>query len=295
MKLSIITLMLVQFLSFRAYSSIIKVKSEKVPLELKVLIESLELHKDNTDKIKVQLSQVEEIILKNPDEALIKYLVKIESSKFVLRWFAEKLNPIVFDVTPDNFEKKLALLELSPFSKWLIAGVVTDFKNLKRDPGFAAFSTAYRNNRRQNTPEFLRLEKKIILLSPWIHFLYQSGEDEINFELFKVQSSLFKKLLEKMNLYHLLVHNYPKIGNSPNNLSFFDFIEAKENESGQDLSEKIAKIEVPAGKDSKDNKTNNWTPSEDVKKLLPNYPQFNPNYVAPEKLPEPVNDWFLDL
>jgi hypothetical protein len=279
---------------FPVQSTFIKLKSETIPMEIKLIFESTEINEDNKQTLLNSLAEISEIIAKSSDQSQMKFLLKIETSKFILRWFNEKLNPMIFDLTPEIFESRVKKFQFSPFARWLVAGFISDLQQIKRDPGYASFANAYRKKLKNSSPEYKRLEKKIALLSPWIQFLHQSSADEVEFEIFKLQSSLFERLLSRIKLHYLITNNYPEFIPPKVNSELYEFYEKTPEASEESLASKINNLSAPEQTPGS-NTPNQWKPDDVVKKVLPNYPLYNPNYKAPEKLPVPVNDWLLEL
>ena len=141
------------------------------------------------------------------------------------------------------------------------------------------------------------IDRKLSILSPWIDYILSHSNDSFNMMI----RSNHLDILNRLALYSklLIEHStFKKLDKNRKELSFFKEIKPQPEETIENkLDQVISEVEnIKMKNDQKKEKlAKAWMPSDKTKKVIGNlpplYPKVDPNYKAPEKLPEPINDW----
>jgi len=281
-----------------------------IPSELALLLESVnesELSSDDQAKYKEIIANMDKII-PNVTKKDLFFIAKSEIYKSVLRQYREERLEVQI-LNKQSLNKLDAIinsseaLELRPFNRWLIRALTKDFEKLVTSSHLHSYLSAKLNNLKIKDRDLLILEKKLTLISPWISRILESDITEFN----KLNSSFCFNLLQKIQHYLKLFYFQTKFKDMQVDLSktdsvmtFFKWEEVKPV-SQNSVLDKLD--EITDKNEGEDTNNDNWKPKNEpdenqseASSMLPkNYPTPDANYVPPPKLPEPVNDWIMDM
>jgi hypothetical protein len=302
--------------SFNLWASqaLLKINESSLPLEFVLLAESLnelKLTQEEKDKISDKIKSVNSN-LKFLKKEQIFFILKSELYKSILeREFHNDFRIMKFtNLDISNIEKAYLAnkKEYSPFARWLVESVISDFGELKNYPGF--------NSVKLDVPEkdvtLNLVRKKLSLLSPWLGAISALKASEFNFRLKKmffeilsdveISTGVYKNYLTNKELdstdfitvntitnkkLPLKVKNNedetPPQKESEDELSLSE-VGQIEGKKAQELTESIAepKLEENSQNDAKeDSSSKNWKPTEektkDGKSLPPPAPTWTPD------------------
>ncbi len=282
----------------------------EAPLELKYLIESIQLNK--TKDFKNDLIILDQLMSQLSKKELF-FIVKSESYKSILKVKPQYLIKKKYYQSESFslFEKKVKTFEAnSSFSSWVIQSIYRDLKEIFTSSQF----NTYMNKKKKGetlSAGFQSIEKKLNLLLPWYGHISTSTPKEFEEDMLKLMMDLFNKLIiytkqflsysrfeileitplkEDYSFFEKIIVNHQEIKNQ--------FIHKIDNNRGNDffisdLNEDI-KQELPKTKEKrwmpKDNNKQTSEPTQaKIKKIF--FPKANPNYKIPKDLPSPIFDW----
>ncbi|HAZ13091.1 MAG: hypothetical protein A2X86_09875 [Bdellovibrionales bacterium GWA2_49_15] len=279
--------------------------SKPLPTEFILLLESVQ-RDDLSDKSKVQFEQWiisldESFGVLTKDE--IFFLCKAEIYKAILKKYRNSetdlkkfnlyfLKTAVAKVEQVNREK----VALSLFSKWMIQALLSDLKSLLTAPQNLNFITFVQNGTDVTSPAFIIWSKKMKMVAPWVDLFINSVDSEFEsivrpIQLEALQTiAIYADLLLKQSRFK---DAWPKKKSTLTGLSFFNWKELQETKEPAIIANEPL---LPQGSGSSEAPPAAWTPKDTPdaitsSKLPPNYPTPNPDYLPPDRLPQPVNDW----
>lgn len=221
-------------------------------------------------------------------------------------------NPIIKEITRHPFKKEtiknelesieLKLNELSPISKNFALKITSEIRGLAANKQFATYLERIVKSYYFTSEDLKIIDKKMRFIEPWWKFYLNSSAMDINL--------LFLKHLKNFIVHFSnsteFILNSP-ITITPNtNLVIFSDQKNEVTPIEQKLEEIIEGSEQnnsePTTAESKiSNQLNEeWSPKDEIQanldsfqnlNLPPNYPKPSPNYIGPEELPIPMNDW----
>ena len=189
--------------SLSAQAALLKLKEEKLPLELVLLAKSInELKLVPADRDHVSdLAKNLNRNLKFLNKDQIYFLVKSEIYKNVLeKEFQGDFKIMKFtSLDIGNIEKNYLenRAQYSPFSRWLVESVISDFGELKNYPGF--------NNVKLDVPEkdptLNLVRRKLTLLSPWLGAVASLKAGEFNQKMKRLMIKVMEDLDLSVSIY----------------------------------------------------------------------------------------------
>lgn len=260
------------------------VPKSELPVEFSYLVESLQLYplqdKEREDlsivikaldKVFTQMSK-EEVYFTLKSEIYKELLNKprlTQQSKLydkkILKNFLE-----VIDTKIDNYHQ---------FAKWIIFATYSDLKQVFDSPYFNTFIVEKKGIGLKN-PNAAMIEKKLNLILPWYEDIVNQSPEEFHEMLKPTMISILNIILKKSG-YLLEFSRFDKFKPSEgDNLTYFELKMPVKKEAQKDP---LLDMELPGEKPVEQAKAE-WLPRNE-----PMEP--NPNYVAPEKLPVPTDDW----
>ncbi len=188
MKIAYIIIFIFAAFDIRAAQTFLKINETALPLEFVLLAESineLKLSQDEKDKIAEKIKGINSN-LKFLKKEQIFFILKSELYKSILeKEFHSDFKIMKFtNLDISNIEKAYGLnkKDFSPFARWLVESVISDFSELKNYPGF--------NNVKLDVPEkdatLNLVRKKLSLLSPWLGAISSLKASEFNLRLKKM-------------------------------------------------------------------------------------------------------------
>lgn len=188
MKIVVIIGLIFSAMTSRASQSFLKINETSLPLEFVLLAESineLKLSQEEKDKIADKIKGVNSN-LKFLKKEQIFFILKSELYKSILeKEFHSDFKIMKFtNMDISNIEKAYQVnkKDYSPFARWLVESVISDFSELKNYPGF--------NNVKLDVPEkdatLNLVRKKLSLLSPWLGAISALKASEFNLRLKKM-------------------------------------------------------------------------------------------------------------
>lgn len=319
MKFIILALLLIEqcfAIDFRdAYKGKIKLDVKNVPIEYKILIDSINhytLSKEDKNDLLSSVVISDTYFSQIPKKELF-ILTKMEIYKTILSFYksSEYKSLRVDQRVINDLTKKATQLkdEIHPFSHWILNAVIRDLSKIIKYKYYQTYLTQKAQNKKLRNIELLKLDKKITLLTPWIRTFLRSNAEEINLSLRPLHFRLVNKLafLSKTIFQTTSFESSPKV-NDLNSLVLFKYSrELTTRESTlKKIDDVIGNIELFPTKSETETKvselpkpSNDWFPQDDMEPLKVRksdlFPKPDPNYKKPESLPEPVNDWLLDI
>lgn len=321
MKSLLFLLLMISF-SVKGESISIYSPAKSLPLELKYLIESIQLSdlkRYEQNNFKANLQKLDQMVEKFSTEELF-FVIKSEAYKSILKVKPDYMvKKSYYDVNIiDNLDHYSKSKTISSFSKWVANSIQKDLKDVFLSSDYTTYMYRKKNNSIL-TPRYLKVDKKLKILLPWYAYLHLTPPNEFDVEMRKVMILLFDKVV--IYLEQLLSFSrFEKFELNPLRKEFKYFSlrkfnpESKEalaptQEQASPLNNLVQEEVKPETKKEDDStvsrtqeieKANEWMPKEDVAdqdvKVDPTpIPTPDPNYKAPEKLPEPVNDWLDEL
>ncbi len=287
--------------------------SKPVPGEFRFLIESIQkqdLNIDNKAQFeKWMLSLDESFSVLNKDE--IFFICKAEIYKAILKKYKDseidlkKFNNTFLKGATEKIEQVNRDKALSIFSKWMIQALYSDFKTLLTAPQYLNFVTLTQNATAIADQSFVIWTKKLKMVAPWLDLFINSDSSEfeaiirpMQLEILKT-ISLYSDLLIRQSRFK---EDWPKKKSTLASLNYFILKDVKESLKPVSVLDDTP-VTTGSGSGSGEIPTAAWTPRDtplDLPKatdaslsptLPPNYPTPSADYHAPEKLPQPVNDW----
>lgn len=165
------------------------------------------------------------------------------------------------------------------FAKWIIIANYSDLKQIFDSPYFNTFIVEKKGIGLKN-PNAAMIGKKLNLILPWFEDIINQNPEEFHEMLKPIMMGLLDKITSKIE--YLLEYSRfekPQVA-LDDNLKYFEIKMPAPKESQKDP---LANLDLPEGK-SEEVVKDQWQPRNE-----PMEP--NPNYVAPENLPVPSNDW----
>ncbi|WP_044557155.1 hypothetical protein [Halobacteriovorax marinus] len=297
-----------------AYKGKINLSVKDMPTEYKILIESINhypLSKEDKDDLLSNIVMSDAFFTKIPKNDLF-LLTKMEIYKAVLSYHnSENIKSIRVNQPIINELMKKANTakdELNPFASWILRAVIKDLQSIIKYKYYQTYLTQKAQSKKLKNIELLKLDKKITLLSPWISLFNLSTSEEINLAL----RPLHFRIIRRLAFLSKTIYQTSSFDKMPpmkelNQLSLFKYSRELTNREStlQKIDDVIGNIEIFPSKGSSTNisdlpnPSNDWIPKDDMQSLKIKkgdlFPEPDPNYKKPESLPEPVNDWLLDI
>ena len=260
------------------------VPKENLPVEFSYLVESLQLYPlsdKERENITKEIKELDKLFSLMSKEEVF-FLLKSEIYK-------ELLNKPKLIQQSKNYNKKIirTLLDLidakidsyHQFAKWIIIATYSDLKQIFDSPYYNTFIVEKKGIGLKN-PNAALIEKKLNLILPWYEDITGQTPEGFHETLKPVMLSLLTKLNKKIR-YLLHYSRFEKLNLVPNDsLKYFAIKVPEEKKAKKDP---LLDMDLPAEKPTEVAK-DQWTPKNE-----PRDP--DPNYVAPEKLPFPTDDW----
>jgi hypothetical protein len=189
--------------TIEASQALLKINEASLPLEFVLLAESineLKLIQEEKDKISEKIKLINSN-LKFLKKEQIFFILKSELYKSILeREFHNDFRIMKFtNLDISNIEKAYLAnkKEYSPFARWLVESVISDFGELKNYPGF--------NSVKMDVPEkdvtLNLVRKKLSLLSPWLGAISALKASEFNFRLKKMLFEILSDIEISTGIY----------------------------------------------------------------------------------------------
>ncbi|MBI2519674.1 MAG: hypothetical protein HYV97_04635 [Bdellovibrio sp.] len=303
MKITFICLFLCYAVPLYASKKIIT-SDKPLPTEFVLLIESLQKAglsgegKAQFDKLILSLDESFDVLTKEE----IFFICKAEIYKAILKKYRNTEPDLKkFDMRfLKNATAKIEQInndkvELSLFSKWMIQALLSDLKSLLMAPQYLNFLTFVQNGTDVTSQPFIIWSKKLNMVGPWLDLFINSVDSEFEAIIRPLQLealqiiATYADLLIKQSRFK---ESWPKKKSTLASLSFFTWREMKEKTDSAALPSDL----TPQGSGSSDIPAAVWTPKDTPEttansNLPVNYPTPDPDYLPPNKLPQPVNDW----
>jgi hypothetical protein len=165
------------------------------------------------------------------------------------------------------------------FAKWIIIATYADLKQIFDSPYYNTFIVEKKGIGLKN-PNAALIEKKLNLVLPWYEDITGQNPEAFHENLKPAMLSLLTKLNKKIR-YLLQYSRFDKLNLGPEDtLKYFDIRAPQGKEAKKDP---LLDMDLPTEKPTEVAK-DQWAPRNE-----PTEP--DPNYVAPEKLPSPTDDW----
>lgn len=260
------------------------VPKEDLPVEFSYLVESLQQY-PLSDKEREEITKE----IKELDKLFS--LMSKEEVFFVLKSeiYKELLNKPRLAQQSQYYNKKIlrTLLDLieakidsyHPFAKWIIIATYADLKQIFDSAYYNTFIVEKKGIGLKN-PNAALIEKKLNLVLPWFEDITGQSPEVFHENLKPVMLSLLAKLNKKIK-YLLQYSRFEKLNLvTEDALKYFEIKSPEEKAAKKDP---LLDMDLPTEKPTEVAK-DQWMPKNGP--LEP-----DPNYVAPEKLPTPTDDW----
>jgi hypothetical protein len=244
---------------------------ETIPIELQYMVTSL--NSFNEDHPKNDTKQIDKQIEKL--NSLLTYLRKAEIY-FIAK---TEIYKAIYEISPGrnfvsttlnfNFpfvEKKfLAKKDRYPFIYFLLYGLYNDYRSFKEE----------------NSP-------KSTLATPWLNFLNENDFEDVSDKINGLIEKIIERLITKISFYNFGNDSVDKSGDI---IKIVNKEESKEKTAVKEIAESvIKKLSDAKTVGSKAGESDSGFSFSDLP-LSELFPSADPNYNAPEKLPDPTNDW----
>jgi hypothetical protein len=186
--------------------------------------------------------------------------------KKILKKFAE-----IIDTKIENYHQ---------FAKWIIIATYSDLKQIFDSPYFNTFIVEKKGIGLKN-PNAAMIEKKLNLVLPWYEDIVNQNPEEFHEMLKPLLLVMLDKITIKIE-YLLVFSRFEKIQQTPDdNLRYFEIKIPMPKEA---IKDPLLDIDLSAIKPAEQPIKDQWLPRNE-----PMEP--NPNYIPPENLPVPSDDW----
>ncbi len=268
----------------------------EVPMELSLLIKSIQARPQSEEEKKKFLELLTKL------DYLLPQMTKEEA------FFLSK-SEIYFDIlrrNRNNNKVDLKLLELSslkelkdrleinqllysPYTQWLGNALLKDLSNLFESTLFSIYKGLKKDDLALRSSSLRIYEKKLLMLLPW----YQKFVDSLPSELEMMVKDLELKQLESIvHTAERLIRfsRFKKLDPLPKDytLKAFGLKEEVVEEESQEVENVVENLNIPETIEEESKNAENWVPKD-------LFPQPDPNYKAPDQLPEPTDDWSEEL
>ena len=294
-------ILLILLITFSAQAKIyFPKKGKQIPYEIETLVSSImweELGKEKVDKFKKYFGRLD-FLLGNIEKRNLFFVSKSQTFKYILKNPPEEQVPDSFFAT-DPFGDADLLKDrknLNPFSMWLLSAVIRDLNRLMKTPEFREY-LKFKRGAGKNTSKMLRYSKKMDLIIPWFLFFKNRTASEVNFELQEFMANLLKELTLSMEIFIELKKSkqltYPK----KHRLTHFQQGRKKNIADIDPVLETIDEVIRKNKKSGLPVPTTDWIPKEGdfAIQRSQTIQKKDPNYIPPNELPKPIDDWIDEL
>ena len=281
----IILLFLISFAVYPAPNErLVYVPNDTLPLELRFLIETIQEYPLSS----AEKEQIKEIIqtmgqnMQGIDRKILNPFIKSECYKYLLNTLSRPYE--ITNYRPDLLQEMLKNLEKSyddyaSFTLWFVVALKNDFENIFSSPFHITFIQSLKTNGEITSPEVLRIKKKLTVLIPIFQQIQNLSAEEWAIFLKDKLFSLLSQLATRLQLLHTLT--------PVTTTSTITFFELKKISIKKKKSKLETLIDAITSEKKTDSPITGWRPKEAVAI----FPTPNPNYIAPEKMPEPIDTW----
>jgi hypothetical protein len=269
----------------------------EVPIELSYLIDSIQDHKYNDEKSEqfVDLIRRLDFIIPHLTKEEMFFLSKSEIYFNILRK-NRKGHVIEEDFfskdTLDTLEKLIEKNSqtFSTYTLWLSKALLSDLKILFESNLFPVYKGLIQDSLPLKSSKMRVFDTKMKMLIPWFKKYTTLSPQELELEIKEIQFeqlSAIVKTGEKL----LRFSRFKKLGPIPKDYILKAFtLEKKKAILKEEVNEEnlIENLPIPDTPKVEVRKAENWVPKD-------LFPQPDPNYKGPDKLPKPVDDWIEEL
>lgn len=277
---------------------------KEFPSELTFLIESIQdykLEKKDSEKFFKEMALMDQIFSELTREEIF-FISKAEIYKSFLKinkiektYPLKYYNPKILEQFRKTIIKNKA--EYSKFVYWIGQGIATDLENIFNSYNFPMLMIQRRNNKKPRRAQMIRLDKKLRILIPWYeNFVERDPEDLAKF----IKDKMINHL-GHLNKVLLLLHKFSRFKKlkllklQKEDFVLFKLKDVSKIEVKKATDEEILNsIKIPKTLENPNlSQKKVWTPKDIKEGKAPLFPEKNPNYVPPEVLPQPVDDWIF--
>ncbi|MFZ4713965.1 MAG: hypothetical protein ACOYL6_09650 [Bacteriovoracaceae bacterium] len=205
----IFIMMLLSFSATAAMTPFLKLKEDKLPLELVLMSESINEMKLTPDEKEFFSEHARNLNrhLKFLTKEQMYFVVKSEIYKNVLeKEFHGDFKIMKFtSIDIANVEKSYATYkkEYSPFARWLVESVISDFSELKDYPGF----NQVKLDVPEKDPTLNLVRRKLSLLSPWLGAIAGLKASDFNLKMKRMMMKVISDLDLSTGIYKSQLSN----------------------------------------------------------------------------------------
>ena len=275
------------------------VPSSTLPLELQLIFEDYRLDSESEEyeRIQKKLAIIDQSFQKMSTSEIL-FFVKSQIYKEIIN---NRPQSFLQEMNEDNnlireYQTHLQVnQDESNLKSWLKMAIQTDLKNLLENNNFVRALNSRDQGRPLNDIE-QREFNKVKLILPWMRLFHYAENHQIQHYLTRMKYNIIEKLSLVLYQYHQLSSFDDFIPNFNQEMGLFELLDQEQikkrddNQRIQSIVERIIQNARPLPRPVDD-----WRPKEELSKAKDLFPEVDPNYVAPEVLPKPVNDWFMDL
>ncbi len=257
---------------------------ENLPVEFSYLIESLQqypLTEKEREELSQEIKKLDKLFSQMSKEEVF-FLSKSEIYQELLnkprlaqqqKFYDKKILRTLLDFIETKIES------YHPFAKWIMIATYADLKLIFGSPYYNTFIVEKKALALKNKNAAM-IEKKLSLVLPWYEDIIGQSPEEFHENLKPIMMAILSKINRKIG-YLLEYSRFDKTDlSTTGELKYF---EVTTSEGKVEKKDPIADLEIPNEKPAESAKQE-WMPRNE-----PTEP--NPNYVAPEKLPSPTDDW----
>ncbi len=260
------------------------VPKEELPVEFSYLVESLQLYPLSDlerEKVTKEIKELDKLFSLMSKEEVF-FVLKSEIYKELLnkprltqqsKYYNKKILRPLLDVIEAKIDS------YHQFAKWIIIATYADLKQIFDSPYYNTFIVEKKGIGLKN-PNAALIEKKLNLVLPWYEDITGQNPEVFHENLKPVMLSLLTKLNKKIRIL-LQFSRFDTLKLvAEDTLKYFEIKAPGEKGPKKDP---LLDMDLPTEKPTEVAK-DQWAPRNE-----PTEP--DPNYVAPEKLPSPTDDW----
>jgi len=258
-----------------------------LPAEFSYLVESIQLYPlepKEREELGKKLREIDQMLAQMTKEE-VYFLLKSEIYKGLLNrpklknpnnyYNPEILKPLnsIIEVRVDDYHK---------FAQWLLFAVYSDLRQIFDSPFYNTFAVKKKTGLPLKNKNVIMMQKKFDFILPWYEEVINSTPEEFHEAL---KENMFQLLASiEMKIKDLLKYSrFEKFKLDPNIQTLTFFTTKSPEEKKEKKEEEILGLDLGVEGEAPVKKAQ-WVPKNE-----PMEP--NPDYVPPESLPEPVNDW----
>ncbi len=273
-----------------------------IPTELQLVL-STKFDSNNREPIISETIGLIDMAIDSISPEEVSLLIKIEILRSMLTYFNSETSIIndIWNINPDIILQKANTFNAGTLEKWVILSLAKDFSEIIKNPGLKGLLFARKKNEKDIPGNLLKLEKKALLILPWIQRIQGLPNEDLSTLFAELNVFLLKKINHKLKFY-MIKKNGNILNINTKTWKHFKEIPYLGSPIKKNVEEIIGSIESikpieEKAKPKEKSIISEWKPetTPEEMKLPENWPKATTKYRVPKELPLPVNDWIMDL